>query len=85
MDFEVQLTSSRDETVAIPMANAGWGSGGAGHDHSPRVRGDVERPVPRPAGSRSTRQLVGLHSGAVKVSVGRCDLEASGLACIHCS
>ena len=67
MDFEVQLTSSLDETVVNPMANAGYGSGGAGHDHSPRVREDVERPVPQPAGSRSTRQSVGLHSGAVKV------------------
>ena len=58
---EVRLNSSRDETVALPVANAGCGGGGA-------VRVDAERPVPRTAGSRSTRQPVGLHSGDVKVS-----------------
>ena len=62
------LISSRDEVVVLPVANAGCGGGGAGHDHAPRVWGDAERPVLRLAGSRSTRQSVGLHSGAVKVS-----------------
>ena len=51
------------------MANASRGSGGAEHVHSPRVRGNAGRQLLKLVGSRSTQQSVGLHSGAVKVSV----------------
>ena len=44
------------------------GSGCAEHVYFPRTQGIVERPVLRPAGSRSTQQSDGQHSGEVKVS-----------------
>ena len=66
---DVRLATSREETFALPVNTYGRGSSCADHVSFHRMRGLIERPVLRLAGSRSTQQ-----SGVVKVSAVLVDL-----------
>ena len=64
---DVRLTASRGEIFALPVDYYGHGGRCEEHVRFPPTRGLVERPVLRPAGSRSTQQSDGQHIGVVKV------------------
>ena len=64
----VLFTSSRDQRVALPVADTGRGSGGAGRVHFPHD---------------TTVGGTALGSGGDLRCVSRWDPEVSGLACVH--